>query len=354
MLLKYSTSLYRDAPEELQQTDDTKLTFDPDEPSHLQQSDISEESQLSETEEELHEGPEGQSEEPELCKEVDLIVDPEETETTQQEDANEEPLVQEAVTERRETSQVISELNEKLELTGCLGHQDCDLETSQDIQPSLQTDQSDSEQLGITEESEQIQEEVSHQAEEQHCEDSLQLGQLQHLGQAAEMQLTVRPGNADQLGDSSQLEQTVCAEDSGVAEQQEESEASEQNEQTLQTTGMSQPTLSEQVVEPRKTDVSEIIAQLSPEAEVTQQTAELNQQGTQAETPHQAQEVGGTDDGSVQTVVANGEQSELTETLVTHMNGGDVDREMACRLADRLYSLDGIQRADVVKHIDKE
>ncbi|KAM8828638.1 uncharacterized protein AB9W97_004491 isoform 2-T6 [Spinachia spinachia] len=36
------------------------------------------------------------------------------------------------------------------------------------------------------------------------------------------------------------------------------------------------------------------------------------------------------------------------------MNGDAVNREMARRLAERLHGLDGIQRADVVKHLDKD
>uniref|UniRef100_A0A3P8T5S8 SEC7 domain-containing protein n=1 Tax=Amphiprion percula TaxID=161767 RepID=A0A3P8T5S8_AMPPE len=42
------------------------------------------------------------------------------------------------------------------------------------------------------------------------------------------------------------------------------------------------------------------------------------------------------------------------DTAVTHMNGVEVDRETAHRLAKRLFILEGIQRADVVKHLDKD
>ncbi len=69
---------------------------------------------------------------------------------------------------------------------------------------------------------------------------------------------------------------------------------------------------------------------------------------------HQAEEVEGNKDGSVQTVVANGEQPKPPETAVPLMNGGEVDREKAHSLAEQLYNLDGIQRMDVVKHLDKE
>lgn len=49
-------------------------------------------------------------------------------------------------------------------------------------------------------------------------------------------------------------------------------------------------------------------------------------------------------------VETNGEQCKVT----SHMNGGDVVRDEACRLAEKLFKLDGIQRIDVVKHLDKD
>lgn len=55
-----------------------------------------------------------------------------------------------------------------------------------------------------------------------------------------------------------------------------------------------------------------------------------------------------------QAIVANGEQSTTNETVKPHMNGGEVDREAARRLAEKLFKLDGVQRVDVVKHIDKD
>ncbi|GLD55368.1 PH and SEC7 domain-containing protein 3 [Lates japonicus] len=112
----------------------------------------------------------------------------------------------------------------------------------------------------------------------------------------------------------------------------------------------------DELVEPENSYQSEITEQMSPEAEVTQQTAEaeLNQVGTQAETLQQAEEVGVSENGDAQTVIANGEQPKPPETAVPLMNGGEVDRELAHHLAERLYKLDGIQRVDVVKHLDKD
>ncbi|KAM7392830.1 hypothetical protein PAMA_007777 [Pampus argenteus] len=314
-----------EAPVEPQQTDNTGLTINPDELINLQQLDISDESLHSGTKEDTVR-PEvlDEDEEPEMCVDVVQKVAPEQSEDAHQQDDNEEPSVQEAdEAERIENSQEILESTGNLEHTGCSEQQDCEQMTPQDIEPTMQPENSESEHL------------KSHQV--QHLEESPRMGSTEQ---------STQPANVDQLEDSSQLEQTVCveAEDPGVVEQQEQNEQTDKNEQTLQTTDLSQPAVSEQPVEADKTDESEITEQLSPETEVAQQTAkaELNQ-----EMSHQEEEVGGT-------VVANGEQPKPTETVVPHMNGSDVEREMARRLAERLHKLDGIHRVDVVKHIDKD
>uniref|UniRef100_A0A674NY82 PH and SEC7 domain-containing protein 2-like n=1 Tax=Takifugu rubripes TaxID=31033 RepID=A0A674NY82_TAKRU len=58
--------------------------------------------------------------------------------------------------------------------------------------------------------------------------------------------------------------------------------------------------------------------------------------------------------GSADTVLANEEQAKPAETPVPHANGREVDSAMARRLAERLFNLDGFQRVDVVKHLDKD
>lgn len=175
------------------------------------------------------------------------------------------------------------------------------------------------EQLGRTEESDRIRRDASHQADQRHWDDSAQL---------AGMDGTVQPGQADPLAD-----------DLG------DTEPPEQNDHTLQTSGASPPTLAGQLAEPRETHVSETATRRSPEAEV-------NQPAGEAETPPQAPEAAGAGCGSEPAAVASGV---VTETAVPHLNGEEgVDREMVCRLARRLHHLDGIQRVDVVKHLDKE
>uniref|UniRef100_A0A667Y7A1 SEC7 domain-containing protein n=1 Tax=Myripristis murdjan TaxID=586833 RepID=A0A667Y7A1_9TELE len=111
-----------------------------------------------------------------------------------------------------------------------------------------------------------------------------------------------------------------------------------------------------QLVETNQTDQSEITEQPSPELHVSQPTAEvqLNQVDEQVEPSHQDAHVECVKNGSLQTVVENGDEDKLPETEENHMNGSGVDRETACRLAERLHKLDGIQRVDVVKYIDKD
>ncbi|XP_070706095.1 PH and SEC7 domain-containing protein 4-like [Pempheris klunzingeri] len=348
-----------EVPAEPRQTDDTGPTVNPDKLADVQQLELLEERLHSGTEEDveilqrLHEDPTGPTEEPEMCRHVDPCVDPKQSEAA---DGNGEPLIQVADdAERAENSKEIPELAANLEETSCLQHQDCDQMTSHSMDLSLQ-----SEQPKTTDEPEHIQAEVSHQAEEKHSEDSDELGQSQHLEQSPQMESTEESTqnseNADRPEEATLSEQTVCteAEDPRVAEQEEQTEPSGQNEQPLQTADLPQPALCEQPVQLEKTDESEIREQLFPETEATQQTAEFSQVDEQAETSHQAEEVGGSEEGSVQIVVANGEQPKPPETAVPHMNGGEADREMARRLAEQLYKLDGIHRVDVVKHLDKD
>ncbi|XP_053196198.1 PH and SEC7 domain-containing protein 2 [Scomber japonicus] len=341
-----------EAPVEPQQTDNTGLSINPDDfinlRSDTEQLDISDESPHSGSEEkdieileESHEDPAGQTEEQEMCEDVDEEVDAEQSEATQQQDDNEEPTIQEADdVEKIENSEEILELTEKQEHTGCPEQQDSDQTTPQDVESPADPERSESEQLGTIKESEQI------ESEEQHSGESDLPQHLEESSQMEPTELSAQPEGTDEQEDSTHLEQTVCDESKApeVAEQQEQMELSDQNEQSLQTTDLSQPAVSEQFAETEKTDDSEVTEQLSPKSEVAQQTAETQ---LDQEMSHQAEEVEGT-------VVANGEQPKPTETVVPHMNGGDVERGMACSLAERLHKLDGIQRVDVVKHIDKD
>ncbi|XP_053086581.1 PH and SEC7 domain-containing protein 4 [Pangasianodon hypophthalmus] len=54
--------------------------------------------------------------------------------------------------------------------------------------------------------------------------------------------------------------------------------------------------------------------------------------------------------------VAEEQQEESVEPVIPYKNGNVevVDREEACKLAERLYKLDNVQRTDVVRHLDKD
>lgn len=243
-----------------------------------------------------------------MCRDLDLNVDTKRSEAGQE---NKDVLMLAADNaETVENSHEVQELTEKLE-TDCLQQKDRD-QPKRSLQPEH-----------LTEEPEQI------QAEERRPEDRLE--QQQHLDQSPQMEST-QPENADLPEECTLSEQTICvdAENPGVAGNQEQTEPSEQKEQMIHS---SLTALSGQPVQT---------------AEV-----EVNHVDKQAETSHPA-EVRGGEGGSVPAVVANGTQPKPLQTAVPHANGCEVDREMARRLAERLFKLDGIQCVDVVKHLDKE
>lgn len=272
-----------------------------------------------------------------MCQNVDQNVDPQQSEATRD---NEELSVQAAENhEGIESSEEVWELAVKQEEMRHYQHKDCDQMASEKPQ---------------NDEPEQIQVETQHQAQERCSED--QLGQPQYLEQLPRMDLaeeSAQPENADLPEECTLPEQTICvkAKHPGVAEEQEQTEPPEQKEQTSDS---SQTSVSAQCAQPQEAEESELTEQLSAEAVGVQQTAEVksDQVDKHTETSDQAEEVGGSK-GSLK-VVANGRQPEPPETATPSMNGCEVDSEMASCLAERLFKLDGIQRVDVVKHLDKE
>lgn len=269
----------------------------------------------------IHEDLKVQPEDLEMCEDEDQNVDSDQSEAVNN---NEAAPVQEAENATKvENLTETEEVTENLGETNGLEHLELHQTTSQD---NLQPESSEAEQQEVAEQS---------------AKDSDPLGQSQNLEQAPKMdRSTCKYENPEQPGDPNQPEQTVGAE----AEIVELQEQTEQNEQTPQ------PTLSEE------TNESETSEQLSPETEVTQQTeqADLNQADRQQEQSDQAVDIGVADDENAQKVVANGEQPKASEAAAPYMNGGEADREKAQRLAERLFNLDRVDRADVVKHLDKE
>lgn len=173
---------------------------------------------------------------------------------------------------------------------------------------------------------------------------SEELEQPQYLEQLA-TEGAAQPENAD-MPEKRAADETVEAE-----QQREQTEPSAQKEPTSHS---SQATLPEQLVQPRETDEPEITEQLPAESEATEQTADGEfSQDKQATTSHQVQEAEGVP-GSAETALSSGGQVKPAEPAAPHVNGCEVDSEMARRLAQRLFKLDGFQRVDVAKHLDKE
>lgn len=254
----------------------------------------------------------------EMCEDVEQNVEPEQPEAVDNDEGAALQVLENA--ERIENKQ---ELVEKLEDLNCLEQQDCVQTALQDTDASLQLEVQDREpeHLEVTENPEQIPVEGSHETEE----DADHLEPPQHLEESPEMELTdqvIQPDDAEQPEESPQLEQAVCveAEDPGKAGQQEETAPSEDDKEPANTT----------------------------------ETQELNEEEKQGETSDLTEDVRGTEDGDLETVVANGKQPTSLEIAVPLMNGGEVDREKARILAEKLFKLDEIQRGDVVKHLDKE
>ncbi|XP_069571353.1 PH and SEC7 domain-containing protein 1-like isoform X2 [Brachyistius frenatus] len=290
-----------EVPAEPPLTDHTGRTINPDKLFDLRQSELLEESVLSGAEEDTgtldrsHEALDGLTGGLEMCREVDENVETKRSEADA--DDGEEAATQEAENaERIETSGDIQDVIET---------NYSDRTTSGDTEASLQPRRSEA-----TEDSEQVPAEASRQSEEQP-------GQSQHPEPTAEMELTeaTRPEDAEQPEESARSEQAlpVEAEEVGATEQRGRTEPSERTERP------------------------------PPETEVTQQPEE-------AEDEEAAEDEDVTEDRDAQTVVATKEQHEA----LPHMNGRETDRQTAGRLAERLFKLEGIQRADVVKHLDKD
>lgn len=320
--LHISCTLFREVHPEPLPTDDTGVSTEADKLVDLPPPELLEESlqfSAEEDQEILNQLHEDLTSRTEMCEGVEQNVEPEQQEAVDNDEGAALQVLENA--ERIENKQ---ELVEKLEDLNCLEQQDCVQTALQDTDASLQLEVQDREpeQLEVTENPEQIPVEGSHETEE----DADHLEPPQHLEESPEMELTdqvIQPDNAEQPEESPQLEQAVCveAEDPGKAGQQEETAPSEDDKEPVNT---------------------------------TETQEELNQEEKQGETSDLTEDVRGTEDGDLETVVANGKQPTPLETAVPLMNGGEVDREKARILAEKLFKLDEIQRGDVVKHLDKE
>lgn len=169
----------------------------------------------------------------------------------------------------------------------------------------------------------------------------------QHLKQLAE---TVNLAAAPARPEDADLPDQRAADERVREEAEQQTEPPEQKEQTSRP---SQAAVPEQLEQPRETDEPEITEQLPAQSGATQEAAEEEfSQDKRSATSHQVEGV--REGGSADAVLANEEQAKPSETAAPHANGREVDSAMARRLAERLFELDGFQRVDVVKHLDKE
>uniref|UniRef100_A0A3P9LCC4 Pleckstrin and Sec7 domain containing 4 n=1 Tax=Oryzias latipes TaxID=8090 RepID=A0A3P9LCC4_ORYLA len=177
--------------------------------------------------------------------------------------------------------------------------------------------------------------------------------ECEQLEQQEEQDVELR-NQLTQSENQQQLEETVGVDPQGT----EEVEKMQPVEETLDLpTQMcsERPEQPEQPEQPERTSESELKEQLSLEPEVTQQIQTqdviLKQANTTVGESHQAEESEDTDNEDVKKPEANGEQHKAPGSA---FKNGKVDKAMARSLAERLFNLDRIQRADVVKHLDKD
>lgn len=309
---------FREVPAEVLQTENTELSTPTDTLKDLQGLKLPEDSEHSGDKEDVetpNQFGDDLSEQPEeMCEEVEENVDPELSES---EDNNEE--VSEEQAEKAESAENRTEEATNLEETNSLEQQDCD----QDRVASLQPECSESES-----------EETVEELKQTHPEESKQQLQDQSPEMASPNQLTPPETPEDQP------EQTACDEAKVSAVTGNPSEQNELPQQTACSSEQPEPS--------DKMNESEVTEQLSPDSEAAPQ----NEETESNHVDQQPEDVGITDSRNPPEVVSNGEKR--NDSVVFYVNGGGVDREKACRLAERLFKLENIQRSNVVKHLDKE
>lgn len=290
------------------------------------------ESQLSEREEDLeilqrsHEDPTGASGEPEMRKDIDQNVD------------------------QREAAEENGELQMEPERYGE------DVENSQEV-PEDGGSEEDTCQQQAPEGPESFHQlpmtDRPTREKEQGCAGSEHPPRPQPSAEAAALAAeAARPENAD-LPDRRAADERM--EEEVERRQQQQREQTEPPEQKEQTSRSSQAAGPEQPEQPRETDEPQITEQLPAESDATRQTAGAGScQDKLTASSRQVRDPGGSEGGREEAVPANGERAKPAEAAGPHANGREVDGEMARRLAERLFNLDGFQRVDVVKHLDKE
>lgn len=311
---------YLEVPAEVPQTDNTGLSTPTNTLKDLQGLELPEDGELSgekEHIETLNQFGDDLSELPEeMCEEVEENVDPALSES---EDNNEE--ISEEQAEKAENAENGTEESTNLEEKNSLEQPECDQGRAASLQPECSEFESG---------------QTCEELKQTHPEENERSEQLQDQSpeMASPNQLTPVETPEDQP------EQTACDEAKASAATGNPSEQNELPQQTACSSEQPEPS--------DKMNESEVTEQLSPDSEATpkNEETELNH------LDQQPQDVGITDSCTPPEAVPNGEKRK--DSVVSHVNGGGVDREKACRLAERLFKLDNIQRSNVVKHLDKD
>lgn len=177
-------------------------------------------------------------------------------------------------------------------------------------------------------------------------------GQIQHLEpssltEEAEEEVHTEAEERAEGADWPLLERAICAE-AELPTASERREQTEPAERKVQTASELQPAVQQE------TDESEVMQQqLPPAVAATEHRAALVDEGHEVELQSELV-TGGSEAVSPHAALANGKKPQGPEMAAPHANGAEMDQGSARRLAERLFNLDGIQRVDVVKHVDKE
>ncbi|KAG7481062.1 hypothetical protein MATL_G00062870 [Megalops atlanticus] len=269
------------------------------------------------------------------------------TELPGQTDLSEQPAQMEQSEQKEESEQALAQTEQSEQ-----SEQMKQSEQTEVLEQSEQTQQmEESEQAEVLEQSEQTQQmEESEQTEPlKQSEQMEQSEQAEVLEQSEQTQQMEESEQAEPLKQSEQMEQSEQAEVLEQSEQTQQMEESEQAEVLEQSEQTQQVEESEQT-EPLKQSEQMEESEQAEEAAEPKQTEHLGQTGQvePADTP--------TPELTLQPAPPQQtkDQTESNKQSVSHANGGCVDREEACRLAERLYRLHGMCRTDVVRHLNKD
>ncbi|XP_029024518.1 PH and SEC7 domain-containing protein 1 [Betta splendens] len=272
-----------------------------------------------------------------------------ETDDTNEEQRGEEELSEEEE-ELSDVNASCTEESEELQTVSCSSDVDVPVEP-------LQTDtgltvNSDELQVEHLEEGQQSEPEDTEVLERTHEGSTGQTGDpemCRDVDVLVERELSKETELIEETGHESPSPQmTNASEDqeeqnSGASEQLEPSQRPDQSIQDENVDGTERPVRSEGTV--------------SAEAEEPGVAAQQEQMETAAEAsaqPGRAQNAAGPEDARMEEAgPSRADRAEPADRTPVLANG-DVDREMARALAQRLFNLDDIQRVDVVKHVDKD